>query len=360
MKKPHYVVAVTCVGGRLIYDMIVALRDAADYTITVVGIDADPNAAGRLLCDHFVVLPLAEQKPEAWVDAVMELKQGFGVQGLICLSDQEARLAAQKREYFIAQGIHVSVSHWAAVNKMTDKLLLLQSLAEAGLDVGPYLEVNSIEDAQIALKELGYPAQKIVLKPRWGRGSRGVLVCDAARAEFQLFLPDRFCGAGTFEQIRYELDRESMDVKGWLAVPYWDGPVFDVECLAVKGKSILSAARRRQLRNVFSPTSTGHIVDMNPVVLNYAERMCAIWQAEGAVDIDIVLRSNGQPAPFDASARYSGSIGGSYRAGANFLAQLVRVMFNLPLAEYQIRDQTPLRPFITMAPIPDTNTEELL
>lgn len=360
MTTPHFVVCVTCVGGRLIYDIIRALRDAVDYSITIVGIDANPSAAGRLLCDSFVVLPMAEKDPDGWVRAILELKKHRGIQALICLSDQEARLAAQNRDLFVTNGIRTSVSEWGTVAAMTDKLSLLQTLTDGSLDVGPFVPVNSIEEARTALAQLGYPRARVVLKPRWGRGSRGVLVCDAKKEAFEQFLPDRFCGSGTFEQLVVELSQHAMELDGWVAVPYWDGPVFDTECLVSSGKVIMSAARRRQLRNPFSPTSTGHIVDMDKGVLSYAERMCEILKVEGAADFDIVLRPDGSPAPFDASARFSGSIGGSYTAGGNFMAQLVRVMFGMPLAKYMIRDKLPLRPFITMAAIPDVNTNDLL
>lgn len=360
MNRPRFVVCVTCVGGRLIFDIIRALRDATDYSVTVIGVDADPSAHGRLLCDAFVALPMAEENPDGWVQGVIDLKTRFGIQGLICLSDQEARLAAQNRARFSECGIRTSVSSWETVNKMTDKLLLLQTLADGGLEVGPFESVDTPESARSAVARLGYPVTRVVLKPRWGRGSRGVLVCDASRSGFELFLPDRFCGTGTLEQICDEMLHRKMDFNGWVAVPYWDGPVFDVECIVAGGDVVLSAARRRQLRNPFSPTSTGHLLDMNQTVLAYAKRMCEILRVEGAADFDIVLRENGAPAPFDASARFSGSIGGSYTAGGNFLAQLLRVMFGLPLVPYEIRDQTPLRPFITMGAIPDANSNELL
>jgi carbamoyl-phosphate synthase large subunit len=360
MKKPHFVVCITCVGGRLIYDIISAVRDAEDYSVTVVGVDADPSAAGRLLCDHFAVLPMAEKDPEGWVKGIVDLKARLGVQGLICLSDQEARLAAQTRGYFAENGIHTSVSQWETVEVMTDKLSLLQTLNQGGVDAGPFVRINSIEDAAQALKELGYPDKRIVLKPRRGSGSRGVLVCDSAKAGFELMIPDRLCGVGTFEQIQDELAQRELGVSDWLAVPYWEGPVFDVECLVSNRQVVLSAARRRQLRNPFWPTSTGHLVDMHPAVLSYASQMCRALNVEGAGDFDIVLRQDGSCVVMDASARFSGSVGGSYTAGANFLAQLVRVMFGLPLVQYQIRDQTPLRPYITMAEIPKVNVMELL
>jgi carbamoylphosphate synthase large subunit len=360
MNKPHLVVCITCVGGRLIYDTICALRDAQDYSITIVGVDANPEAAGRLLCDHFAVLPMAAHDPEGWIAGVIELKARFGVQGIVCLSDQEARLAAQRRDFLAEKGIKTSVSTEETAEVMTDKLSLLQTLTSNGIDAGPHAIVNSLADAARVLKDLGYPQKRIVLKPRRGSGSRGVLVCDSTQAQFELMIPDRLCGVGTFEQVKEELNRRGLEIDNWLAVPYWDGPVFDVECLVSRGRVVLSAARRRQLRNPFWPTSTGHLVDMNPAVLAYAAEMCRALNVEGAGDFDIVLRADGTCVAMDASARFSGSVGGSYTAGANFLAQLVRVMFDLPLVDYQIRDKTPLRPFITMASIPDCNAMELL
>ncbi len=360
MTPPQLTICVTCVGGRLIYDVIRALRDASDYDVFVVGIDADASAAGRLLCDAFFVLPMAERDPEGWVRGLLDLRERVGLQGLVCLSDQEACLAAQNHQRFSAAGIHTSVSSWHTVQTMTDKLLLLQALSSNGLDVGAFAAIDTAESAYAAVTRLGYPATRVVIKPRRGRGSRGVMVCDASRPVFDLFLPDRFCGTGTFEQISHELIHRKIGFADCVAVPYWDGPVFDTECLVSKGNVVLSAARRRQLRNPFWPTSTGHIVDMDTRILRYAESMCRILNVEGAADFDIVLRPDGTPAPFDASARFSGSIGGSYTAGANFLAQLARVMFGLPLVRYDIRNHTPLRPFTTMAAIPNRNADDFL
>lgn len=358
--KPHFNVAVTCVGGRLIYDIIRALRDAMDYTVTVIGIDADPAAAGRLLCDHFAVLPMAEADSEGWLAGIRQLRTSVGLQGLICLSDQEARLASLHRDALMADGIVTSVGPWHTVEAMTDKLLLLERLAAGGIDTGEFMAVTSIQEITAALRALGYPDRRIVLKPRRGRGSRGVLVFDPDVSEFRYFLPDRFCGTGNRDQVLAEMEKKQVELDEWVAVPYWDGAVFDVECLVQDGQMINVAARRRQLRNPFWPTSTGHIVDMDIRVIDYATSICRVLGVEAAADFDIVLRPDGRPAPFDASARFSGSVGGSYTAGVNFLAQLVRVMFRLPPAQYQMRNLTPLRPFITMAAIPDANQDDLL
>ena len=82
---------------------------------------------------------------------------------------------------------------------MTDKLTLLQKLENAGVDVGNYFPVESVESAQSALKELGYPNRKVVIKPRSGTGSRGVLIADSSIQKYTNLVKDRFCGAANFE-----------------------------------------------------------------------------------------------------------------------------------------------------------------
>ena len=360
MKKPHFNVCITCVGGRLIYDMINAIRDSDDYTITVIGIDVNPDAHGRLLCDYFRVFPLASSDPDGWLSGICALKDEIGIDAIICLSDDEARLVSRNKERLNALGIKTSVSKQESVDILTDKLLLLRHLELRGLKVGPYVEINSLKDLRQSLDLLNYPMQKIVLKPRLGSGSRGVLVLDSKQTSFALNLHDRFCGTGAYKHIHEELIKKNIDLKGWLAVPYWDGPVFDVECIAKNGEVIMSSARRRQLKNIFSPTSTGHLVDLNQTILKYAKDVCKFLELDGAVDLDIVLLKNNIAIPLDASARFSGSIGGSYTAVANFFSQLIRVLYDLPLKHYEINDQTPLRPFITMAAIPKKNLNIIL
>ena len=358
--KKKLKVCVTCVGGVLIYDFIRALRDADDYEVHVFGVDADPEAHGRLLCDSFEVVPRADRQPAEWLDCMSTLMATHAVDGLICLSDREAIIVAENGDLWGRLGVETSVGTIEMASTMTDKLKLLTVLSASGLDTGPFVAVNSAEEATSAVRTLGYPARSVVLKPRRDSGSRGVLVCQADAQRFTPFLENRLCGAGQLDQVIAVAQQNEIVFNDFVAVPYWDGPVFDVECLVQRGRVVQTVARRRQLRNVFSPTSTGHIVDMNPAVLRYASEMCAILKIERAADFDIVLRPDGKPTVFDASPRFSGSVGGGYYAGVNIISQLVRVMFGLPLAVFSVRNGVPLRPFRTLAAIPENNAELLL
>lgn len=360
MAVPHYTVLVTCVGGRLIYDILHALRMAEDFTLTLLGCDSDPQAHGRLLVDHFEVVGRAEDDEEAYVGRLLALRRDRGLDAVIALSEGECRAIACHRDRLAAAGIRTSVSPWPTVQAMTDKRLMMERLDARGIDTGGHAVVDSEDDARAALRALGYPAGRVVLKPRRGAGSRGVMIIDAERREWEALLPNRFCGTGDFDAVRGAMVREGAGFADLIAVPYHDGPVFDVDCLADAGILTDVACRLRQLRNPLWPTSTGHRVTMDARVMDLARRLCAAFAVEGAADFDIVLKDGDRPLLFDAGARYSGSVGGSFTAGMNFPAQLVRVMFGRPRWPYEIEDGCVLRPYITMASIPRANEQDFL
>ena len=360
MVRPNITIGVTCVGGRLIYDIIHALRDVDDFEPTIVGIDASPDAHGRLLCDAFETLPMAEAEPDAWLTGLEDICRRYGINALVPLSEGESRLASQNKDRLLEKGVRSSVSEWTTVSIMTDKLLMLQRLVERGVDAGAFEPVDDQLAISAALIKLGYPDRKVVLKPRQGRGSRGVLICDSTKPDFKRLLPDRFCGVGDERSLLRIMEDEGDGFDDYLAVPYYGGPVSDVDCISKDGKLLQTAVRLRQLKNPLWPTSTGHKIHMDERIVRHAGNLCAAFEIDGAGDFDIVIDDEGKAKLLDAGSRFSGSVGGSYTAGANFPAQLLRSMMDLPLKPFHIDDGCVLRPYITMARIPSANEHDLL
>ena len=93
-------ICVTCVGGRLMYDIISALKDADDYDIKIIGIDSDKNAPGRLLCDNFYVVPHAEKNSSGWLEKIIYIHKKHKLNGLIAFSEGESRLVGEHRKLF--------------------------------------------------------------------------------------------------------------------------------------------------------------------------------------------------------------------------------------------------------------------
>ena len=237
---------------------------------------------------------------------------------------------------------------------------MLSHLKDNGLDVGNFYAVSNISEFFDIGKKLGYPNNKIVFKPRFGRGSRGVLIADEKQKEFKQLLPERFCGLGSINTLQNICEEKNILISDYIAMPYYGGDVWDVDVLSKNGSVINVAARMRQLKNPLWPTSTGHKASADPRIINYASKMSNIFKIHGPSDFDIVIDDEGKPKVLDAAARFSGSVGVSYIAGVNMMSQLLRVMFDIPLKTYSIKDGMILRPYITMAPILEKNERDFL
>ena len=48
-----------------------------------------------------------------------------------------------------------------------------------------FVEIDSLDDIKYYAKNFGYPQKKLVLKPKFGRGSRGVIICDSNKKKYQ-------------------------------------------------------------------------------------------------------------------------------------------------------------------------------
>lgn len=353
-------ICVTCVGGRLIYDTIHALRSATDLGAWILGVDTDPDARGRLLCEAFEIIPSAATDGPVWFSQMYALLKRERVNVLIILSDTESKIIANHHDELNMIGVRSSVSSAKTVETITDKLILLTKLSAAGVDVGEFRGVNSREEMRQAAAVLGYPRRRVVIKPRFASGSRGVMILDANEGAFRALLPHRFCGIGNFGSIEAAMTAEGASFERLVAVPYYDGPVFDVDCIVRRGQVLDVCARLRQLRNPLSPTSTGHKIVLDQRVIDYSCLIAKILEIDGAGDLDVILVDGERPIVLDAGARFSGSVGGSVTAGANFPAQLVRVLLGRDTVPLRPIDGMALRPYITMAAIPAANEGLLL
>src|SRR3989338_10761722 len=108
MDKQIYTIGMTCVGGHYIYDIIRALREAEDFSVRLVGIDANPDAFGRMLVDHFEVVPFAERDEAAYIARIGEICETRHLDALIFGSESETRVAARHRVSLERHGVRIT------------------------------------------------------------------------------------------------------------------------------------------------------------------------------------------------------------------------------------------------------------
>ena len=359
--KKKLTVLITCVGGHFIGDICSALRDAQDMDLTIIGVDTNEVAQGRLLCDKFFRVASAENDPKSFLNDLLNIHSETAFDFILALSEAETLELSKNQNIFDNLNVKTSTSSLETVSKIVDKFLLMNELTDAKLQNCRYQKIDNLKDFDQATEYCGFPNDKVVIKPRMGRGSRGVLIIDPETKSFESLLPDRLCGIGPKAEIKKILDSRSFGFSRLICMPFLSGQVFDVDCIVKDGELLNCVTRVRQLKNPLSPISTGHKVQLNATVIEYAKNICRAMSIDGAADFDIVLdNASRKPVLLDAGARFSGSVGGTYIAGGNFLTQLIRSKMGWTLEDMQIRDNCILRPYITMREIPASNEEDFL
>ena len=152
----------------------------------------------------------------------------------------------------------------------------------------------------------------------------------------------------SLEAITLESLIEAMGRKGvvppMLAMPYFSGPVFDVDLLARDGQPLYVIARRR-----FHPRTTpfrGCVLDRNPAVIALATQILEALRLHYLHDVDIMLDAEGQPHLLEVNPRLSGSVIASITAGVNLLDYLVRLALGREVPQIEIPYGKSIKPSI--------------
>ena len=135
----------------------------------VVAVDIDPIAAGSALATVGGVVPRADDP--AFVDALLALAAEHGADALVSTVAEELPALTTAAGRFAAAGLATWLPEPAAVDLCCDKAAFAVRLVESG--------VPTPATAATAEAAAGVPGPWVV-KPRAGRGSRGVQLLDTA------------------------------------------------------------------------------------------------------------------------------------------------------------------------------------
>lgn len=133
-----------------------------------IAIDRNPNAPGMRLADVAYVVDTRD------VPRILEVARLERVTGVttLCTDAPVVSVAA------VAAALGLSAISPEAAARATNKALMRDALAAAGVGIPGYRRVGSLADVRGAAEELGYP---VILKPPASSGSRGIF--KAARPE---------------------------------------------------------------------------------------------------------------------------------------------------------------------------------
>lgn len=275
-------VLVTGVGGPAGLSALKALREAGIGPL--VGVDANPRAAGREFCDRFQVVPPA--RDPRYLEALWEVLQTADVTVLLPTVDEELLLLSAQRRAFALEGITLLTAPAPVLATALDKHATAHALGD------PFVATWTLEE---------FPGgMPCVIKPRRGRGSRDVYVCEDA-ASLAFYAPR---------------------VPDAIVQPYLVGPEFTVDTLYLPDRAFLfSAARQRD--GMRGGITTQGVIRQDPAVLDVVNAAISRLGVVGLSCTQVRFTPDGAPKIIEINPRVGGSSILTVLAGVNLPAMAV-------------------------------------
>ena len=310
MKKIN--VLITTVGGLTSPDILRALKDNNQYQLTLVGVDAFEFAVGKHFVDYFEILPNSADDEKQFVQAIEKLVQKYKIDTVIpCGNEDNLALA----KYHNLVSCKIMVGNYDDLLRAYDKGAVYKELADAMPEHAPkYSIVNDYQNFLKAVKNLGYPDKKIVVKPRFGRGGRGVYILGND------FSFDKVFKSKPISEYPFEFfDKILQQQKRFddlIIMEYLSDKFYSVYSICKNGKNIFSLNHVRDWGNA-SQTFRGSVF-YDAKIEAIASKVIQTFNLSFTNNMELATADDGRIILFDLNPRIGASSGIDKDIGFNF------------------------------------------
>ena len=168
-KKIDVTILVTGVGAIIGQGIIKSLRKS-NYSVRIIGIDRSKNSPGPFLCDVFYQKPLCNEDSSEYLTFWYDVLKKESVDIVLVGLEVDMFFLDKEREAFKSLDVRVVLNNSNLILLSGDKWKLYESLENIKL---PRIPSVTPKNWNQAISELG--DAPILLKPRHGNGSRGIV-----------------------------------------------------------------------------------------------------------------------------------------------------------------------------------------
>lgn len=296
-------VGVTGVGGPAGVVVTKTLSDENDFY--VVGMDADGLSAGFKFSNKKYIIPPANDP--RFIERLFKTSLKEELDVLIPTVDEELLIISKNKKKFEEKGVKIAISDYESIITALDKYHLYTKLASSKIPTPKTYLVNEIK-----LENLNYP---LILKPRTGRGSRNITICN------------------NYEELKFLIQKiENLDI---LIQEYVVGEEFTIDTLSNFDGKPLVAVPRKRIEIKGGVSWKGAIID-NKLVRDTALRSIEVLKVKGPACVQAKLDENGLPKIFDVNPRIGGTTSLTIKAGVNIPYLTVKLLLGMKIVKEEL------------------------
>lgn len=271
------------------------------------------------MSDAFYVVPPPEIQEE-YISCLKNVVEGENVRVILPQTTRELLVLAKYKDEFSKIGVEIIVSDYKVIEEANDKFLLLEKAKSIGIPYPLYYLTKSEEEFIFAVKSLGYPDQKVVVKPRVSNGMRGLRIITEDLWNVERFMSEKPEGI----EISLEALLRILRNGRWpelLVTEYLEGAEYTVDVFRNKNGVLAIPRLRKQIRSGI--TFEAQVI-LRQDLIEYSRKLAEALDLEYCFGFQFKLSHDGIPKLLECNPRVQGTMVVSTFAGFNMIYYAVK------------------------------------
>ena len=312
-------ILITGAGAPGIAGTIFSIKNNPDnIDFKIVTTDIKDNPVGKFLSESFYRVPSPES--EDYIPVLKRIIKKEKVRVILPQTTREINVLSQKKEEIKKKGANIVVSDNESIKKANDKYLIIKECENIGIPYPKYFLINSKRAFLEALDILGYPDNKVVIKPRLSNGLRGLRIITEDVLNLDRFLNEK--PSGLEINLRSLLDILQQDRFPELLVEeYLPGEEYTVDVFR-NSKGIVVIPRLRI--SIRSGITFDTKVDLRKDIIEYSKKLAISLCLKYCFGFQFKLDINGIPKILESNPRVQGTMITTTFAGFNMIYYSVK------------------------------------
>ena len=238
-------ICITCVNGFLTYDFIESLKNQKDFKPSIIGLDVLDRTKGKILCDKFYKISNPKNE-KSYIKDIIRIykKEKFDV--ILPLSDIENYILLKYQKKLNKKKINFKLpfNELEIAKLFYNKKKFLKFCELNKFPTGGYKIVNKFKEVSSTFKK--NKLKRYILKPVKGSGTKNVFLINEKIKKSIKILESRNClevNLKILKNLKIFKNNEE-----YILMPYLEGNIYDVDCIAVNGKIKEFCIRLREIR----------------------------------------------------------------------------------------------------------------
>lgn len=318
-------VLITACGNVYMPGTTASIKNNGERNVRLIGADMNHDDTILQMVDKYYTVPRGDDP--SYADVILDICIKEHVDVVIPIMSAELEILAKNADRFSAAGVALPVSRLDSLKIANNKLALFEYMQENGIPTARFCPVNSVEDVDKALEQVGVP---VVFKTTEGSGSRGMRIIDPSKSRFDILFHEKPTSAYvTLKDFKETL--QEGDMPNMLAMEYLPGHEYTVDMLCENGKVFYSLCRRGL--NVQTSIILDGVVEDKPEIIKLCNQVAESLKLTGNIGFDVKERADGTPVIMECNPRATAGISEFTASGVNLLYLNIKRCLGEPLPE---------------------------